>query len=81
MTAEQIADVVQRHVAEMPALRQWGVEVIENAIRHEDDWWFIPIHFGSAPGQRYSSYDDLNALEDRLKEKDGLDVLLVPAAD
>jgi hypothetical protein len=56
------------------------LEVLEQGIRHEHDWWYVPIRPSVEPVKRYEYYEALAEVEKDLVVSDHLTVLLVPTA-
>lgn len=55
------------------------LEVVEQGVRHEDYWWYVPIRPSKEPQKRYEFYETLADVENELEENEHLKVLLVPA--
>ena len=79
MTEEQIAELVQ---AELDVYQANGVElaVIREGVREDSGWWYVPVSRRPQAERIYQYYEDLTDIEEKLKQKHHLEVLLVPAA-
>ena len=60
---------------------QGDVEMIEDRIRRENDWWYVPVRRKRAFARTFEYYDVLANLEERIEEEQDLNILLVPTAD
>lgn len=56
------------------------MEIVEQGVREDDDWWYVPVHPSSQGAITYHYYGVLTDIEGELKANDHLDVLLVPSA-
>lgn len=56
------------------------VEVLEQGVRQDGGWWYVPVHPTVDLPRRAEYYEALVEAEDSIKEQAGLEVLLVPAA-
>jgi hypothetical protein len=54
------------------------LEVLEQGIRHEQDWWYVPIRPSVEPPKRYEYYEALAEVEKDLVVLNHLTVLLIP---
>lgn len=55
------------------------LEVLSDGIRHEQDWWYVPIRPSFQPPRRYEYYETLAEVENEVLKSDHLTVLLLPA--
>ena len=78
-TAQQVLAVVQKAIDEDPRFK--GLfEARNEGLRHENDWWFVPVHV-SRPlpnTRRFETYSQFAELESALQEKSNLQVVLIP---
>ncbi len=74
-----VADLVRRSLQQHPPA-QGAIEVMEGAIRQDDNWWYVPVRPEQQRDKTYQYYQDLVDVEQDLKENAQVDVLLVPAA-
>jgi hypothetical protein len=75
-TKTDIIQRIQQHMsADLPLV------VLEDHIRQENDWWYVPVRPRSAAPKTFEYYQALAELEERLDEEANLNVLLVPAAE
>jgi len=54
------------------------LEVIEQGIRKEEYWWYVPVRPSVEPVKRYEYYEALADVEEALDENENLTVFLVP---
>jgi len=73
--AEVARDVLRHH-----QLPDCPIEVLEEGVHMDGDWWFVPVRTAANLPRRYRYYEALNAAETELEERLGVSVLLVPAA-
>lgn len=75
-------DVVQRvnHYLKSHPFDGLTVEIVEQAVREDGDWWYVPVRPSSQGSITYHYYGVLTDIEGELKQNDHLDVLLVPSA-
>ena len=78
VTAEQkIINVVRKYLQD----RHPGgavLEVVPQGIRHDQEWWYVPIRPSVQPSKRYEYYEVLADVEKELQKSEHLTVLLVP---
>ena len=55
------------------------LEALEDGMRQDHDWWYVPIRPSFQPARRYEYYETLAQVETDLQKSDHLTVLLVPA--
>ncbi len=75
----KIIQAVKRHLAERQ-LEGITISIIEQGVRNDQNWWYVPVRADREPRKTYEYYEALAEIEDDLKSKEKLDVLLVPAA-
>lgn len=70
-------DAIERRLNERPR-RRFTLKVVPDATQQEGDWWYVVVV--PEPGDvRSSEYaHELAAVEETLRDDDGLQVLLVP---
>ncbi len=56
------------------------IEVLEQDIRKDGDWWYVPVRPNHQLPKTYRYYEELTNTENELREKEQVDVLLVPSA-
>ena len=54
------------------------IDVVEQAIRHEGDYWYVPVRPNAQPPRTFEYYDALADVESELSLNERLKVLLVP---
>lgn len=54
------------------------LEVVEQGIRKEEYWWYVPVRPNVEPVKRYEYYEALADVEEALDENENLTVFLVP---
>jgi hypothetical protein len=78
-TPHEIAEAVERRLK----LHQSGafdIRVMEDLIRQEDGWWYVPIRPDREDRKTFEYYEVLADVEGELEETEKLNVLLVPTA-
>lgn len=55
-----------------------NLEVIEQGVRREDFWWYVPVRPSLEPDKRSAYYEALAEVEGELEEKEKLTVFLAP---
>ncbi len=55
------------------------LEIVEEALHLEEDWWYVPVRVQPGEIRTYQYYDMLTDIEDEIKERENLKVLFVPA--
>jgi hypothetical protein len=58
--------------------RRFGLELFEDGIRREDDWWYVPISPNVPNVNAFDYAPVLNRIEEAL-EKEGTKLLLIPS--
>lgn len=56
----------------------YRVSVVEDAIRREDDWWYVPVTPDRAGVRAHEYAEFLTEVENDLRDRVGLKVLLIP---
>ncbi len=73
----QVIDAVLSRVAD----RHPGganLTVLEQGVRHDQDWWYVPIQPDKQPAKRYEYYETLAEIENELQRDENMTVLFVP---
>lgn len=55
------------------------LEVIDGALRRDEDWWYVAVRLNAEEPRTYQYYDLLTDIEDEVAQQEHLKVLLVPA--
>ncbi len=55
------------------------LEALAQGVRHEQDWWYVPVRPSVGPARRYEYYEVLADVEAALEESEHLTVLLLPS--
>ena len=79
MSRSEIADIVRKYLRE----RQFSgmtLEVLDKAVRQDGEWWFVPVRPTEQLPKTYYYYDELASLEEEMRDKEHVEVLLVPSA-
>ena len=77
MTKEQAIELVQRHLnRHQPP--DYRLQVVESAIRHENDWWYVGVGPDRADVRRYDYYDRLAQVERELDDEENANISLMP---
>ena len=79
MSEHEVADIVRHYLArrEPKGLR---IEVLEQAVYRDGDWWYVPVRTDNEPPRTFQYYDDLAEVETDITETEHLKVMLVPSA-
>jgi len=56
------------------------LEALTEGVRHEQDWWYVPVRPSFEPPRRYEYYEALADVEGALEDKEHLTVLFLPTA-
>lgn len=81
MTKEAVAQLVRQHLqnhARPDVLDGIALDVLEDDIYSENDYWRVPILPSTQPRWMYAFYEVLAEVESELQENIKLNVLLVP---
>jgi len=78
MTKEEVIEVVEKCVKKHEN-KNWPLEILEEGVRREDGWWYVPIRPGQITDRGMEYYDLLAQIEEDLMDEKKLNVLLVPA--
>ena len=75
--AQRVVEAVRRHIQDR---HPGGVtlEVIPEGVRHDQEWWYVPIRPSKRPPKRYEYYEALACIENDVQRQENLTVLLVP---
>lgn len=55
------------------------LEIVEEDVRKEKYWWYVPVRADREPPKLFEYYESLADVEERLDENESLEVFLVPA--
>lgn len=78
MSEQQIGQLVRSYLqSHQPAGNT--IEVLEQDIRKDGDWWYVPVRPDHQLPKTYSYYEELTNIENELRENEQGDVLLVPS--
>jgi hypothetical protein len=79
MSKEQIVELVRKYLkGHQPTDNP--IEVLEQSVRSDGDWWYVPVRPNHEIPKTYEYYVALAEVETELKQNEKIDVLLVPAA-
>ena len=79
MTKHEIAEMVREGLSR----HQNGgghIDVIEDGVRLDGNWWHVPVKPDDDPPRTYQYYDTLATVEEEITESQHLNILLVPAS-
>ena len=79
MSKHEIAEVVRRH-ARSVRFADIEIQVDEEGVSHDGDWWYVPVRPVHAFRRTDLYYAFLADLEEDVDEEEGLNILLVPCA-
>lgn len=79
MSEKEIVEIVARYLKDK---HPGGatLEALAQGVRHEQDWWYVPVRPSVEPARRYEYYEVLADVEAALEESEHLTVLLLPLA-
>jgi len=78
---EVVTEIVSRirPYLERSPINGVALKVEEDGIHQEEDWWYVPIMLDAVEPRTYEYYDLLIDIEEEIKERENIKVLLVPA--
>ena len=78
MTGHEVAELVREGLSRQ---RNGGIriDVIEEGVRQDGDWWHVPVKPENEPPRTYAYYDTLATVEEEITESNHLNILLVPS--
>jgi hypothetical protein len=76
-TSQSVSAKVREYLREC---RPGGItlDVIDDQVRKEPSWWYVPLRLSNWPPKMFEYYEALADLEGALEEREQLKVLLVP---
>jgi hypothetical protein len=76
-TEQEVIDAVRRYIKDA---HPGGIvlEVVTQGVRHEQEWWYVPVRPNVQPMRRFEYYEALAGVERELQKSEHLTVLLVP---
>lgn len=54
------------------------LQALSQGVRHEEDWWYIPVRPSHEPPRRYEYYEALANAETEMLTQENIIVLLLP---
>jgi hypothetical protein len=80
MTADrqQIAEIVRKHIQQQPPLDGITLAVLDDEVRAENKWWYVPVLPSRQPERVSPYYDLLATVEEEILRDEDLDVFLIP---
>jgi hypothetical protein len=78
MSKSEITELMRNYLRERD-FSGMTLEVVEKGVRQDGDWWLVPVRPKEYLPKTYYYYDQLVNLEDELREKENVEVLLVPS--
>ena len=79
MSKQDIIQRVNRYLGPHQTA-EMTIEIVEKSVHADGDWWYIPVRPTTDKPITYSYFGVLTDIEGEIKEKEHLDVLLVPSA-
>ena len=79
MSEQQIVQLVRRYLRDHQPPGS-AIEILEQDIRRDGNWWYVPARPAHQLPKTYRYYEELTNIENGLREKEPVDVLLVPSA-
>jgi len=77
LAASEVLELARRYL-EPRQPRDYGLEVVPEGIRQEDDWWYVLEKPSRQDIRSYDDYDRLAEAEVSLRDEQNVNVLLVP---
>ncbi len=77
-TPQELAARLRPHLQNNP-IRGRVLEIREDLINREDNWWYVPVRLNAQEPRTFEYYDMLVEIEDEIAQQERLRVLLVPA--
>lgn len=60
-------------------LRRLGAAVVPGSARADGGVWYVAVHTARDPKRKFEYYERLSAIEDRMNEQTGIDILIAPS--
>ncbi len=79
MSEQQIGQLVRNYLLDHQPVGG-TIEVLEQDIRKDGEWWYVPVRPDHQLPKTYRYYEELTDIENQLRENEQIDVLLVPSA-
>ncbi len=79
MSKQDIIQRVNRYLGPHQTA-EMTIEIVEKSVHADGDWWYVPVRPTTDKPITYSYFGVLTDIEGEIKEKEHLDVLLVPSA-
>ena len=80
MTRQEVVQVARERLDKLRL--PWRFQVLEDAVRQDEDWWYVPVTAEAKNGQSAPREALVNAyanVEEDIQEQDHTNVLFVPA--
>ena len=77
MSEREIVELVGRYLKDKHPGGA-DLEALPEGVRHEQDWWYVPVRPSVEPARRYEYYEALADAETDLETKENVTVLLLP---
>ena len=74
MNQSEITQLVKKHLAGLP----FEVQVVEDGVRQEGDWWYVTVQAREEPARQWRYYEILADIENDIAGDNHEKVLLVP---
>ena len=79
LAQQDVIKTVREALARHPR-KEWDVDILEEGVRQEDDWWYIPVCPRGETARSIHYYDLLAEVEGDLQDEMGLNILLIPSS-
>ncbi len=79
MSKQDIIQRVNRYLGPHQTA-EMTIEIVEKSVHADGEWWYVPVRPTTDKPITYSYFGVLTDIEGEIKEKEHLDVLLVPSA-
>ena len=77
LSAQEITSRVRPHLQNNP-IQGVILEIMEDRIRREDNWFYVPVRLNSEEPRTFQYYAMLVEIEDEIAQQERLRVMLVP---
>lgn len=77
MSEKEVVEIVGRYLKDKHPSGA-TLEALAQGVRHEQDWWYVPVRPSVEPERRYEYYETLADVETSLEDSEHLTVLLLP---
>jgi len=76
----QIAEQVGARIKGIHLGPNIALKILEEGIRQEDDWWYVPVQPTIEPPKTSEYYEALANVEGQMLDEDDINILFIPMA-